>query len=47
MKPRNVFQPIRVAIAGNMVSPPLFECVELMQREDIVARLDAAINFIS
>lgn len=40
MKPRDVFQPIRVAIAGNMVSPPLFECIELMSREDILSRLN-------
>ncbi len=40
LKPRDVFQPIRVAIAGNMVSPPLFECVELMKREDVLARID-------
>lgn len=44
IKPRNLFQPIRVAIAGNMVSPPLFECIELMKREDVVARIDFAIS---
>lgn len=45
IKPRNLFQPIRVAIAGNMVSPPLFECVEQMDREDILARINYALEF--
>ena len=44
MKPRDFFQPIRVAIAGNMVSPPLFECVELMKREDVTARIKFALE---
>lgn len=39
LKPKAVFQPLRVAIAGNMVSPPLFESMELMKREDCVARV--------
>ncbi|MDO4183139.1 MAG: glutamate--tRNA ligase [Coriobacteriia bacterium] len=43
VKVKMVFQPIRVAIAGNMVSPPLFELVELMERDDVVARLDNVI----
>ncbi len=44
MKAKFVFQPIRVAICGNMVSPPLFESVELMDRADVVARIDTTLK---
>ncbi len=43
LKAKLVFQPIRVAVCGNMVSPPLFESIELMQRADVVARIDAVL----
>ena len=42
MKVKNLLQPLRVAVCGNMVSPPLFESIELMKREDVLARIDAA-----
>ena len=42
LKPKKVFQPLRVAVAGNMVSPPLFGSVELLGRERTLARIDAA-----
>ncbi len=42
MKPRNAFGPVRVAITGRKVSPPLFESLELLGREQSLARLDAA-----
>lgn len=41
MKLRNLLQPLRVAVCGNMVSPPLFESIELLPREDVLARIDA------
>lgn len=41
MKVKNLLQPLRVAVCGNMVSPPLFESIELMKREDVLARIDA------
>jgi glutamyl-tRNA synthetase len=40
LKAKFIFQPIRVAICGNMVSPPLFESVELLPRKDVLARID-------
>lgn len=40
IKPKLLFQPLRVAICGNMVSPPLFESIELLPRADILARID-------
>jgi glutamyl-tRNA synthetase len=43
MKAKLLFQPLRVAICGNMVSPPLFESIELMRREDVLARIDATL----
>jgi glutamyl-tRNA synthetase len=44
LKPRQAFQPIRVAVTGSKVSPGLFESIELLGREEAVARLDAAIS---
>ncbi len=43
MKPKLLFQPLRVAVAGNMVSPPLFESIELMDPEDVLARIDGTL----
>ncbi len=40
LKPKLLFQPLRVAIAGNMVSPPLFESIELLDRQDALTRID-------
>lgn len=40
LKAKLIFQPIRVAVTGSQVSPPLFESIELMKREDVVARID-------
>jgi glutamyl-tRNA synthetase len=42
LKPRNAFGPVRVAITGRRVSPPLFESLELLGRERSLARLAAA-----
>ena len=42
LKPRQAFQPIRAAVTGSNVSPGLFESIELLGREETVARLDAA-----
>jgi len=39
LKPRNAFGPVRVAITGRRVSPPLFESLELLGRERSLARL--------
>ena len=42
MKPRDAFQPIRIAVTGSKVSPGLFESIELLGRERALARLSAA-----
>jgi glutamyl-tRNA synthetase len=38
-KPRQAFQPIRVAVTGSTVSPGLFESIELLGREETLARI--------
>jgi glutamyl-tRNA synthetase len=42
LKPREAFQPIRVAVTGSKISPGLFESIELLGREETVRRLAAA-----
>ncbi|HZD87950.1 MAG TPA: glutamate--tRNA ligase family protein [Gaiellaceae bacterium] len=42
LKPRQGFQPIRVAVTGSRVSPGLFESIELLGRETTLSRLEAA-----
>jgi glutamyl-tRNA synthetase len=42
LKPRQAFQPIRVAVTGSKVSPGLFESLELLGRERVLERLDRA-----
>lgn len=41
-KPRQAFQPIRVAVTGSKVSPGLFESIELLGRDEAVTRIRAA-----
>jgi glutamyl-tRNA synthetase len=40
-KPRLAYQPLRVAITGSVVSPPLNESMELLGREKTLARMRA------
>ena len=44
LKAKLIFQPIRVAVTGSQVSPPLFESIELMKRSDVVARIDYTLS---
>ena len=44
VKPKEVFQPIRVAISGTTVSPGIFESLAVLGREESLARVDAALN---
>jgi glutamyl-tRNA synthetase len=44
LKPRHAFGPVRVAVTGSTVSPPLFESIELLGRERTLARLNAALG---
>ena len=42
IKPRKAYGPVRVAVTGSHISPPLFESLELLGRESSLARLRAA-----
>jgi glutamyl-tRNA synthetase len=43
LKPRNAFGPVRIAVTGRKVSPPLFESLELLGRERSLGRLAAVV----
>jgi glutamyl-tRNA synthetase len=42
-KPRDVFQPVRVALAGTTVSPGIFETLAVLGREASLERIDRAL----
>lgn len=42
LKPKNAFTPVRVAVTGARISPPLFESIELLGKERALDRLKAA-----
>ena len=44
VKPKDVFQPVRVALAGTTVSPGIFETLEVLGRDESLARIDAALR---
>jgi glutamyl-tRNA synthetase len=43
LKPRNAFGPVRVAVTGSRISPPLFESLELLGRDRSLGRLEGAL----
>jgi glutamyl-tRNA synthetase len=43
VKPREVYQPLRVALTGGTISPGIFESVALLGREETLRRIDAAL----
>ena len=44
IKPKQVFQPVRVALAGTTVSPGIFETAALLGKDETLRRIDAAIG---
>jgi glutamyl-tRNA synthetase len=40
LKPRDAFGPLRTALSGKRISPPLFESMEILDKESTLARLD-------
>jgi glutamyl-tRNA synthetase len=44
LKPRQAFAPVRVAVSGRTVSPPLYESMELLGRERSLARLRGGVE---
>jgi glutamyl-tRNA synthetase len=43
-KPRTVYAPIRLAATGSKISPGLYESLELLGREESLARISAAVG---
>ena len=41
MKPRTAFGPLRTAVSGQRISPPLFESIEILGKTATLTRLDA------
>jgi glutamyl-tRNA synthetase len=46
-KAGDFFRPLRVALTGRSVSPPLFGSMELLGRDRVLARIDAALGKVS
>lgn len=46
LSPNQVFGILRVAVTGQMVSPPLFESMEIVGREKVLERLQKAIELL-
>ena len=44
LKPRVAFGPVRVAVTGRRISPPLFESMELLGKERSLARLQKVVE---
>ena len=44
LKPRPAFAPVRVAVTGRRISPPLYESIELLGRERALGRLAHAVG---
>lgn len=47
VKPRDLFSPVRVAVTGRAITPPLFESMEVLGRDRCLARLDAALGVLA
>jgi glutamyl-tRNA synthetase len=46
VKPGQMFQPIRVAVCGRKIAPPLFETLVVLGRETSLRRIDSAIKML-
>ncbi|HUP26856.1 MAG TPA: glutamate--tRNA ligase [Chloroflexia bacterium] len=47
MKAGDVFMILRVAVTGSPVSPPLFESIEILGKEETLKRVDAAVDLLA
>ena len=47
LKPKLAFAPVRVAVTGRTISPPLYESMEVLGRETTVRRLQAALDLVA
>ncbi|MGH2777642.1 MAG: glutamate--tRNA ligase, partial [Actinomycetota bacterium] len=41
LKPKKAFQPVRAAVTGTLISPPLFESLEILGRDRTLERVRA------
>jgi glutamyl-tRNA synthetase len=46
LKPRVAFGPIRIAVTGSPISPPLFESLELLGKAESIARIELALRSV-
>ena len=44
VKPKHMFQPVRVAISGSTISPGLFESLAVLGREETLRRMDGVLG---
>jgi glutamyl-tRNA synthetase len=42
-----VAQPLRVAICGNTISPPIFDSVKMLRKENTLARIDITLRIFA
>ena len=42
-----IAQPLRIALSGTAVTPPIFDTLACFEREEVIARVDACINAFS
>ncbi len=47
LKPRFAFAPLRVAVSGRRVSPPLFESLEILGKQESLVRLDRFVEHLA
>jgi glutamyl-tRNA synthetase len=47
MKAGDLFMVLRVAVTGSTVSPPLYESMEILGKDEVLVRIDAAIAKLS
>lgn len=47
LKPRKAFAPVRVAVTGSHISPPLYESMELLGRAETMRRLRAGREWVA
>ena len=47
LKPLKLFQPLRVALTGRAVSPPMAETVAFLNKEEALSRIEAALTEIN
>jgi nondiscriminating glutamyl-tRNA synthetase len=46
-KPGDFFRPLRAAVTGRSISPPLFGSMELLGRDRVLSRIDGALGAVS